>query len=273
MKSDTQPRKATRGAVKPPANDRDGAPNDARLRLLAIGWFCLASVAGLYLTSVWMFGPIQLESTADKRTSRIASASPASLNIARPSVRQADEGDERKLVTLADLTKEMKSLQGKVAQLRNRNAALTREVNALSDALLSATGSIPTETLTKPRPILNGVTTTKLPMPIDGFGDLAFASRSPVPIASKSVASRTLFAVELSRAKSVDSLRQDWNRLGARHGTLFKGLKAHRVGSDDSEWRLVAGPFANAADAAVLCARLRAAQTKCSQTTFGGDAL
>ena len=204
---------------------------------------------------------------------RIAAAAPASLNMIATADRPSDQKGAGKLVTLAELTKEMKTLQGKVAQLRNRNVALTREVNALSDALLNATGSLPDQEPLKSRPILNGVTTTRMPMPVDGFGDLSYSSRSPVPIADTAIASRTLFAVELSKAKTLESLRAKWSKLDERHSRLFKGLKVHRVENGASEWRLVAGPFTNAADAARLCARLRAVQTRCAQTTFGGEAL
>lgn len=273
MKSDAQPRTATRGAVKPPANASDGAPNDARLRLLAIGWFTLASVAGLYLTTIWMFGPIEFQTASNKATERIVSADTASLDMPLREIRESDDPKRSRMVTLGDLTKEMKVLQGKVAQLRNRNSALTMEVNALSEALMSATGSLPDQEPLNARPILNGVTTSKFPLPSDGFGDLAFISRSPIPIAEDEMPSRTLFGVELSKAKNVMTLKAAWKKLGTRHAKLLNGLKPRRVGHGTDEWRLVAGPFSNAADAARLCARLRAVQTKCAQTVFHGDAL
>jgi len=273
MNSDAQSRTATRDAVKPPADASNGAPNDARLRLLAIGWFTLASVAGLYLTTIWMFGPIEFQTVPNKATERIASADTASLDMPLRQIQQPDDSLQSRIVTLGDLTKEMKVLQGKVAQLRNRNAALTKEVDALNEALMSATGALPDQEPLNPRPVLNGVTTSKFPMPSDGFGDLAFISRSPIPIAEAEVPSRTLFGVELSKAKNVMTLKAAWKKLGERHAKLLNGLKPRRVGHGTDQWRLVAGPFANAADAARLCARLRAAQTKCAQTVFLGEAL
>ncbi len=273
MNSDAQPRTATRGAVKPPADASNGAPNDARLRLLAIGWFTLASVAGLYLTTIWMFGPVKFQPASNKATERIASADTAPLNMPLRRIQQSDDRKQSRIVTLSDLTKEMKALQGKVAQLRNRNVALTKEVDALNEALMSATGSLPDQEPLSARPILHGVTTSKFPMPSDGFGDLAFISRSPIPIAEAEIPSRTLFGVELSKAKNVMTLKAAWKKLGERHAKLLNGLKPRRVGHGTDEWRLVAGPFSNAADAARLCARLRAARTKCAQTVFHGEAL
>jgi hypothetical protein len=76
-----------------------------------------------------------------------------------------------------------------------------------------------------------------------------------------SATTRTEFGVDLGGEKTVDGLRARWATLRGNHGTALEEL------------RLVAGPVANAAAAARICARLQTNGVPCIPTVFDGQRL
>jgi hypothetical protein len=99
-----------------------------------------------------------------------------------------------------------------------------------------------------------------------------------MPAASGSKATQTEFGVDLGGAGNLESLRGLWAKTRAAHGGLLEGLHpvvavhdAHRPGG--VSLRLVAGPLANAAAAAQLCARLAAGGVACRPAVFDGQRL
>jgi hypothetical protein len=89
---------------------------------------------------------------------------------------------------------------------------------------------------------------------------------------------RTQFAVELGAAADLDSLRSRWTTLKAQHAAALDGLRplvaVHEIGPKGAiELRLIAGPLANAATAARLCAILSGAGQPCQSGTFDGQQL
>jgi hypothetical protein len=97
--------------------------------------------------------------------------------------------------------------------------------------------------------------------------------RVPAP---DSALTRTEFAVDLGADASIEALRARWAKL-RDHSVLveLKPLVSVRDGKPPgtAELRLVAGPFANAADAARACAALAAAKIICQTTVFDGQRL
>jgi hypothetical protein len=95
--------------------------------------------------------------------------------------------------------------------------------------------------------------------------------------AAASVATRTDFGIDLGGDSTIDGLRALWGTLKAQHGTTLEGLRpliAVREGRAGAvELRLVAGPLANAAAAARLCATLTASLAPCQPATFDGQRL
>lgn len=89
---------------------------------------------------------------------------------------------------------------------------------------------------------------------------------------------RTEFAVDLGGEKTVDGLRARWATLRGNHGSTLEGMRplisikeGPRTGT--VELRLVAGPVANAAAAARICARLQTKGVPCVPTVFDGQRL
>jgi hypothetical protein len=89
---------------------------------------------------------------------------------------------------------------------------------------------------------------------------------------------KTEFGVDLGSAKSVESLRTAWTAALRRHAKVLEGLRPvvqmrERPRPAGTEFRLVAGPIANAASAARICATLTAAGAVCAPAVFDGQRL
>ena len=87
-------------------------------------------------------------------------------------------------------------------------------------------------------------------------------------------ARRLLFGAALGPAASLEGLRDLWRRngLGPDHPEL-RPLASIRDNGDGHELLLVAGPFANAAEAAALCARLVTEAPQCAPVPYLGQDL
>ncbi len=92
-----------------------------------------------------------------------------------------------------------------------------------------------------------------------------------------SIATRTEFAVDLGGDTSVEALRALWATMRGNHPALanLKPLVSIREGAKPGvvELRLVAGPIANAAAAARICALLAINHVACQTAVFDGQRL
>jgi hypothetical protein len=89
---------------------------------------------------------------------------------------------------------------------------------------------------------------------------------------------KTEFGVDLGSATSVEALRTAWAAALRRHAKLFEGLRPvvqmrERPRPAGPEFRLIAGPIANAASAARICATLTATGAVCAPAVFDGQHL
>ena len=99
-----------------------------------------------------------------------------------------------------------------------------------------------------------------------------------MPRKTGSNVSKTEFGLDLGSASSVEALRTAWTAALRRHGTLLEGLRPlvqmrERPRPSGIELRLIAGPIANAATAARLCATMTAAGAICAPAVFDGQRL
>lgn len=98
------------------------------------------------------------------------------------------------------------------------------------------------------------------------------------PSAPSPNVTKTVFGVDLGSATSVEALRTAWTAALRRHAKLLEGLRPvvqmrERPRPAGTEFRLVAGPIANAASAARICATLTAAGAVCAPAVFDGQRL
>ncbi|ADZ70755.1 SPOR domain-containing protein [Polymorphum gilvum] len=86
---------------------------------------------------------------------------------------------------------------------------------------------------------------------------------------------RTDFAIEIGTYHGLADAGAAWSEFEARFGDRMAGLRAlvAPVEGDGARLRLLAGPFANAAGAAVACLRLSADARPCRPAFFLGDPL
>jgi hypothetical protein len=104
------------------------------------------------------------------------------------------------------------------------------------------------------------------------------ASNDATPPANPDAPTRTEFGVDLGGEKTVDGLRARWASLRGNHGSALDGLRPlisvkEGTKAGTVELRLVAGPVANAAAAARICARLQTSGVPCIPTVFDGQRL
>jgi hypothetical protein len=135
---------------------------------------------------------------------------------------------------------------------------------------LDVTGSIP------PQPAAQGI--SPVPLSASTAAPTGGQTAAMPQAAAESVVTRTEFGVDLGGESTLDGLRTLWSALKIQHGTTLDGLRpivAVREGGKAGavELRLIAGPLANAAAAARLCAALTSALAPCQPATFDGQRL
>jgi len=91
-------------------------------------------------------------------------------------------------------------------------------------------------------------------------------------------APRAEFGIDLGSANSLEGLRTLWNAVRQKHTASLEGLRPivhlrERPRPAPVELRLVAGPLANAAAAARLCAAMTPAGALCQPSVFDGQRL
>jgi hypothetical protein len=107
--------------------------------------------------------------------------------------------------------------------------------------------------------------------------DVPLPRPSPLAVPASMLSPRPRLGIDLGAAASVEGLRGLWTRLRDSQTPLLADLrplisvKESRPGR--VELRLVAGPVANAAAAARLCAALAASAVPCRATAFDGQKL
>ena len=99
------------------------------------------------------------------------------------------------------------------------------------------------------------------------------AAAGPARDLTAPAAEASAYGVEIGGASSIKGLHARWAGFRATFGTILDGLRPVVSVRDNpktrrNEFRLVIGPFANAAAAAQLCATLTVAQLPCQPTMF-----
>jgi hypothetical protein len=99
------------------------------------------------------------------------------------------------------------------------------------------------------------------------------AALSPTTLPPAANDGSTRYGIEIGIVAKQDGLRPLWRELLTNHAALVAGLQPRRVLAPDKKWRLIAGPFANAAEANQACLLFKKAQKSCEATVFAGDSL
>jgi hypothetical protein len=94
---------------------------------------------------------------------------------------------------------------------------------------------------------------------------------------SLSLATRSQFGIDLGAERSIGALRTHWIKLTEKFDAITKGYEPLISVSDAQGGvmlHLVVGPFSNAAEAAEICAKLRASGlSACTPVLYDGQRL
>ncbi len=184
-------------------------------------------------------------------------------------VRSLSADRDRLLVRVTALEHNLDDVSGSISKVI---AASERTDSALSARASAVTG--PT--------VVSTITATPLALPRRGVAGpqtrVASADADSEAIATGSIGTTTEFAVDIGGGPSIPALRDLWKAARTNHPVALRGLRpliAVREGAQPSavDLRLVAGPLANAAAAATICATLAGAGWSCRSTVFDGQHL
>jgi len=260
------------------------------------GWGTVASLAltAVVLTSQTEAGSRRLRAAFDD------SVEPAAVVSALP--RGADSSAEarRLAVQVRELTADRDRLTARIATLERHLEDMTGSIKRQDERLAAAATREPEMTLAPPGrarlPALMAPGADHAELPWFMSMRTPQAAEPPVPPQRTEAEAVPLppmrastvnepepppgkgeFAIDLGGAASIETLRALWVSLKANHGPVLAGLQPlvaqHPKQPSGVTYRLVAGPLANAEEAARLCSRLPAARTGCHPTKFAGAQL
>lgn len=163
------------------------------------------------------------------------------------------------------------------AELEERRILAAR-IAELERGLGDVTGSIPRQT-GREAPTEQPRLAPIIPMPEERSSAAPPGTQRPAaaPAGAVTLATRTQFGVDLGPEPTVPTLRARWLRMVERHGAALQALDPVilvREGANGAPvLHLLAGPFADLAEATSLCARLRGAGVSCAPTSYEGQRL
>ncbi len=279
---------------------RVGRPVPARPRqdgtgLALAGWGLVAVCAFLAAVSAWQFtdtrgnplddvmrlmrGEPALLAGRDGAPETTASIGGAAGDLDGRSMRVVLAGPAAGTATdLEGLRREVLALKTMVDMLSRTNADLARRMAALEDAKL-VTGSVPTApALATPPPTPAPPARVVGIAPVPATPAVPNQPAAPVAVeATEPVVTRSDFALDLGAKTNLAAVRSQWTTLVRAHAEIIGPLTPlvqMREGTDGkTSTHLIAGPFANAVQAAAACERLKTLGTACETTLFSGQGL
>ena len=185
------------------------------------------------------------------------------------SVRGLAEDRDRMMTRLAAVEHNMDDMTG----------SITKQIEAAKAAAQAPPAPWPNEAPSVPTMQTNvELVAAPIVPPLAGLepplapGSMAPAGEQPAPDAAAS-ATPAAYGADIGSAPSMKALRARWAGIHAAHAQMFEGLQPvvtlkDNMRSNRLELRLVVGPFANAEQAAELCASLAAFRLSCQPTMF-----
>jgi hypothetical protein len=163
------------------------------------------------------------------------------------------------------------------AQITSNSPATPTAMPLMASKSILAPPDAAAGKLIKPETPANDVTASPMPEVVAPAASADDAERDPPWATSSKVAvQRTEFGVDVGGANSLGGLRALWR--GLKSNTALAALRPIIVVKESTtglgmQLRLVAGPLADAAAAAKICAALLESQRPCETTVFDGQRL
>jgi len=196
-------------------------------------------VTGLWLASASLAAALAVAAVGpDKLNASLFLPGPA------PAPAPAPLSDRR----VDDLVRQISALDADLSRARREGGALGERIARVEDSLEGATGSV------------------------------AAASPAVAAAEADAPASRTVFGIHLASAADLPAVKARWATLAKSVGlgskrSLRPVAALQETAKGTPEIRLIAGPFENVQDAAVVCAKLRAVSPGCAPASYAGVAL
>jgi hypothetical protein len=251
------------------------------------------------------------QTEAGSRRLRLAfddGAEPAAAVAALPRAAESSAETRRLVGQVRELTADRDRLNARIATLEHHLEDMTGSIKQQGDQIAAVRTVQPPPALSQPEMTLAPPARTKLPAlmaPGAAQAELPWfmsmrtpqvveppvppqrteAEAVPLPPVRVALANEAAepapgkgeFAIDLGGGASLETLRALWTSLRTNHGPLLAGLQPliaqHPKQPSGVTYRLVAGPLANAEEAARLCARFPASRTGCHPTKFSGAQL
>ena len=180
--------------------------------------------------------------------------------------------DTDKIANLVrELSADRDQLLARLDMIERNVGDITSSISRTPVPAVTSTPALPTPAIApEPPPEVSAPANIPASLP-------ALQTAQPAQAAEEPAATRPEFGIDLGRATTIEGLRQLWAGAMGRHGGVLEGLRpivtVREIARPSSgiELRLVAGPIANAAAAARLCAALAGAP--CHPTVFDGQRL
>ena len=194
---------------------------------------------------------------------------------------KAQAETQRLAVQVHDLAADRERLTARIAMLERNLDDMTGSIKQQSEQLAAARTAVtpapsaPATTLPVLDPLampaLGVVPTPQVPPPLAHIAATAVNEHAHEPPA------KAEFGIDLGGAATLEALRIHWVAMKANYGPLLAGLRpvaSQRLKRPAGvDYRLIAGPLPNSAEAAKLCARFPVTGTGCRPAKFDGAQL
>lgn len=203
---------------------------------------------------------------------------------------------QRLMAQVQDLTADRDRLNARIAMLEHNLEDMTGSIRKQSEQIAAARTAPPPAATAPAAMLVAPPTSAELPFfmsmrmpqpaepPVPPARAEDAAALPPIQVASTAEHEpqarpfvKGEFAVDLGGAASIEALRAHWSGLNANYGPLIAGLDPlvvqHGKPPGSVVYRLIAGPFATAEEAARLCSRFAVLRTGCHPTKFVGARL
>jgi hypothetical protein len=237
-----------------------------------------AQKAPINLASTNSASPPSLQSQAAGKAGNLAASRSIDVELATrqltQSVHALTEDRDRIMTRLAAVEHNINDLTGSITQqVQAAKQATAQPVTAWTND----EAPVPMIPASIPSAVAWGAPpATDLASPLAPTSSTPVAEKSP----SKTITAgdSSAYGVDIGGASSIRGLHARWAEIRSAHAEIFEGLKPivtlrDNPRSNRTELRLVVGPFANAGEAAQLCASLNAFRLTCQPAMFDGRQL
>lgn len=241
-----------------------------------------AAAGALLIAALTSRSPVGAQRMAGilRRDGGLAQVAQVAQTAQVPQAGQVATGSSDSAAETQRLAETVRGLAASDERIKTRLAAVEHDLDDMTGAITKqiAAADASRQSADGPSVAATAAAAAIVPTAASGFVASPPATKPAAAEAASPALPRTAYGVDIGSGLTIEALRARWNAIRTAHPQLFEGLqplvgvkevpRANRV-----ELRLLAGPFADAAAAARLCAALTPAGLFCQPTMFDGQHL